>query len=158
MALFTEMRDKHYSRAVMPKPVEGDGPWKAAIAYWLDKHDWSAADLARHVKMPENTVSRAVRGWHVNTRTLERIADGFGVTLEEVLVSPARRSTEEQQRLVIQDAVERALKNMARPPSAPADPMEDSINASMRAIQEEQARRDARAPSAKSRAAKRGKR
>jgi hypothetical protein len=94
----------------MPQAEHGDGPWGEAIEYWLKVKRWKQADLRRAFEeLPDlqrgggkNTVSTAVRGLDVNTSTLRGIAKAFGVPLEEVLVSPDRRSAKERERELVE--------------------------------------------------------
>jgi len=95
----------------MPARVIGPGPWGAAIRYWLPKKDMSQADLVRGTGLKKNTISRATRGLPVNTTTLTKIAEVFNEPIEAVLVSPEWMDRTEARRRLIQDAVERALRN-----------------------------------------------
>lgn len=110
MALFTEPQRATYAQASMPQPTFAHGPWGEAIRHWLQKKNMSPADLARATGIQANTISRARRGFHTTTRVLEKIALAFKEPIEDVLVSPERRSALEDRKRIIQEAVEAALR------------------------------------------------
>lgn len=101
----------------MPQPTRGDGPWAAAIDYWLREKGWLQADLVRRIeelgeKTGKNTVSSATNGRDVNTRSLRIIAQAFGVPLAAVLVSPEQLRAGEEMQRTIQAAVSAALAGL----------------------------------------------
>lgn len=114
MALYTDGRVCDYARDVA-KPKVGTGPWGQAIRYWLNRRNELPADLVRNanrlkVGLTPNTVSRARRGFHVSTRVLEKISMALEVTIEEVLVSPDHREDEARLSQLIQEGVQRSLR------------------------------------------------
>src|SRR4051812_42018863 len=117
MALFTATAAAGYARQHMPQPKSGSGPWGEAIRYWLKEKDMRQADLVRavHVANPQetitaNTISNASRGLHCSTRTLEQIALALKVPLDEILVSPDRRSAQEARRQMVQEITEHVMR------------------------------------------------
>lgn len=110
MALFTSREGRDYARGHMPKPKTADGPWGEAIRHWMDVKKISQADIARETKIQPKTVSRIVRGFHTQTRLLERIAAVFDVPLDAVLVSPARRLANEERRRMIIEITDEAMR------------------------------------------------
>lgn len=130
MAPFTAHRETAYAPSHMPQPAYGSGPWGEAIRYWLNDRKLRQADLLRKVQELEaaeppeklgkktrkrirpNTISRATRGFHTTTRVLEKIARALDVTLDAVLVSPARRLADEEQRRMAVDVVEEFFKKV----------------------------------------------
>ncbi len=115
----------------MPKPAHGDGPWGDAIAYWLNVRKWRQADLVRAAaSLSKNTISIAANGFDVNTATLRAIAKALKVPIEDVLVSPERRQTREEQRRMIQEAVDAALRDQESRLGSPIDQMERIVNQS----------------------------
>ena len=100
--------------ANVTRPERQSGPWGEALQYWLDRKNWTQADLVRTMqkreraladprlrqkqrKVQPNTISRVARGLDTQTSVLKRIADALDVPLTDILVSPARR--EDRQKL-----------------------------------------------------------
>lgn len=111
MTLFTTKPRYGYARPSMPKPKVGDGPWGEAIRYWMEVRKLSQADVVRSTKIQAKTVSRIVRGFHTQTRLLERIAvDALKVPLEVVLVSPERKLANEERRQLAREISEDVLR------------------------------------------------
>lgn len=114
MALFTEKSEGQYAQPHMPQPAKGDGPWGEAIAYWLNVRHWRQADLVRATKggLSKNTVSIAFNGLDVNTETLRIIAKALNAPLDEVLVSPDRKSANETRKQMVIEIAERVLRDV----------------------------------------------
>jgi hypothetical protein len=117
MALFTGKVREGYPAEQMPKPATGNGPWGEAISYCLDKRRWRQADLVRAAqaidpKKSKNTISTATRGLDCNTNTLRVIAAALEVALDEVLVSPARKSAQDRRRQMILDITEQVVRRV----------------------------------------------
>lgn len=136
MTLFTNRGGGGYSRDQMPEPDEGGGPWGEAIEYWLKDKKWVQADLERAIdrlveqglvkkSLTKNTISSATRGFHCATATLEIIATGLGKPLEDVLVSPARKSVNEDRRRLAEEISARVLREIDTRQSQ--TPFEDAI-------------------------------
>lgn len=115
MPLFTGQVSGGYAQRHMPQPIVSDGPWGEAIRYWLQRKNLSQQDVARMTKMPGNTVSRAARGFHVQTRVLGRIARALDVPLTDVLVSPVRRAMNEDRRRFVADVTEQVVRKLESP-------------------------------------------
>jgi transcriptional regulator with XRE-family HTH domain len=92
-----------------PQPYE-DGPWGAAVRYWLEKLHISQAALARDTGIQPNTIGRIVRGLHAQTRLLELIAFSLKVPFESVLVSPRRHGPAEDRREFARRVIADALQ------------------------------------------------
>lgn len=132
MALFTGGEWESYPHPQMPKPASADGPWGEAITYWLNARGWRQADLLKAVHdvggtTNKNTISSATRGYNCSTRVLRVIASALKVPLEDVLVSPDRKSASEERRQLITEAVDRAMReydarNAPKPPHPPTPP------------------------------------
>lgn len=121
MALLDGKVSRDYApRAPMPQPAFGKGPWGEAVKYWLSQRNMRQSELARATKLTKNTVSSVTRGFHTNTRVLERIAIALKVDLDAVLVSPVRRLANEDQRRMIAQAVEFAMRTLNAPPTIDA--------------------------------------
>lgn len=112
-----------------------NGPWGPAIEYWLKERRLSQAELLRGInearrdaanesspkkgkakKMGPNTISRIVRGFHTQTRLLALIAQHLEVPIEDVLVAPTRRNSNEDQEQLMQSMAElqQKLENARR--------------------------------------------
>jgi hypothetical protein len=120
MALFTTGAVGGYSRRQMPQPKTGNGPWGDAIRYWLRRRNMQQADLMRAIKdMREtttaNTISNAALGRDCHTKTLRIIAAALNVSIDEVLVSPDRKSDAEARKLMIQEITERVVRTIDTP-------------------------------------------
>jgi transcriptional regulator with XRE-family HTH domain len=139
-----------YARGHMPIPVSGDGPWGAAIAYWLARRQWRQADLLRAMReqdktISKNTISRAARGLDVSTRVLRSIATVLNAPLELVLVSPERFRTDEQERRKLIDTVDEVLRQMKQP-EAQSDPA--GMLAAFQTLEDHVVAQEARTPKA----------
>ncbi len=117
----------------MPRPAHADGPWGEAIRHWLKAREWVQADLVRAIqdahpgsKIKANTISNAALGRDCRTSTLRQIADALQVPFEEVLVSPNRRSANEERKQLIIQAVEAALRADVR--QTPAEAFVSALN------------------------------
>lgn len=132
MALLMSIERRAYADGRM-RPTAGDGPWGEAIIYWLKKRGWSQADLGRAASAIakkdqatnlKNTVSNACLGRDCHTRTLRLLAAALNVPLDQLLVSPERKSDNERMRAVAVDIAERVLRQMeaSGAPVAPAPP------------------------------------
>jgi transcriptional regulator with XRE-family HTH domain len=110
MDLFTGKAASSYARSVSPEPEHGEGPWGAAIRYWLHKKHLSQADLVRDTKLGKNTISYATRGLDTTTSTLHLIAKALKEPLELVLVSPEWMDRQEHLERIIAAAVSRAMR------------------------------------------------
>jgi transcriptional regulator with XRE-family HTH domain len=87
--------------AQMPRAKEGTGPWGEALQYWMRRRNVRQSDLARATGMMPRTISSIVRGFHTQTRALEKIAAALAVPFHAVLVSPNLRMAEQdRQRLI----------------------------------------------------------
>ncbi len=100
-----------------------DGPWGPAVKYWLDFLKWRQADLARASGIEPKTISTIFRGYDTTTRMLRKITRAFqqeakrqqlpiSITLEDVLVSPDRKSEAERRKLMVQEIVERVWRDV----------------------------------------------
>ena len=131
----------------MPAPLTYERPWGAAIQYWLKLRGLLQADIVRNTGLTSNTVSRAVRGLHVNTQTLEIIADrGFHplrLTVEDVLIAPDRRQTDAHRKQTIVEAVELALRHQPVMPESIAAAIQHDLRVFAQA---EKRRQDATRP------------
>lgn len=121
MGLYTREPSHAYAEGLMPARNTAHGPWGRAIRYWLPLKNMSGADLVRATGLGKNTISNAVRGFHVTTETLEAIAQGLGVSFEDVLVSPEYQLENEARRRLAQEAAENAIRKWEdrnKPPPA----------------------------------------
>jgi transcriptional regulator with XRE-family HTH domain len=116
MALYTGGTGHAYARSHMPQAARGQGPWGEAVTYWLNYHGWSQADLARATGLEAKTVSTIVRGFHTQTRQLEKIAAAFKVPFDQVLLSPLRRLKDEERAKLAQDIAVRVMRELDNPP------------------------------------------
>lgn len=117
------------------RKTEDAGPWGAAIRYWLPLRDKNGADLTRETKIGKNTIGRAIRGAHVNTKTLQKIALVLKVPYEEVLVSPEYRATREEREQLAVNVARRVLRELEEAVAAQA-PADDAKAALDRATEE----------------------
>jgi len=115
MALFTGRLRADYAQPHMPQPAQADGPWGEAIVYWLNARRWRQADLARETGIEPKTISSVTRGFHTTTRILQRIAEALQIPLDAVLVSPDRKSANEQRKQMIQEITERVVRHIEAP-------------------------------------------
>jgi transcriptional regulator with XRE-family HTH domain len=122
MAVLGESVAGDYSSPDM-KAKLADGPWGAAVQYWLDKLRWRQADLSRATGIEAKTISTIVRGYDTTTRMLRKIAHALDreatlrtlpnrITFEDVLVSPERKSALELRKAMIQEITERVAREM----------------------------------------------
>ncbi len=127
MALFTSGVAGGYSSRQMPQPKTGNGPWGDAIRYWLRRRNMQQADLMRAIKemrhsTTANTISNASLGRDCHTKTLRIIAAALNVSIDEVLVSPDRKSEAEARKLMIQEITERVVRAVDAPAGLSALP------------------------------------
>lgn len=125
MASLSTSSGYHYARRLMPQAKTEDGPWGAAIMYWLPKRDMRKIDLARATGIEPKTISRIARGFPTTTNVLRKIADALKVPLEDALVSPARRSATADRRQLVNEVVNAAiiqLDELMPPAPAPLEP------------------------------------
>jgi len=146
MPLFTGPVAGSYSRRHMPQPKSGDGPWGDAIRYWLLRRGMQQADLVRTIKAMNgtttaNTLSTAFRGLDCNTRTLRIIAAALKVTIDEVLVSPDRKSDVEARKAFVQEVTERVVRDLelATRPAPPVPSVDEAIEQLHRATRAKEA-------------------
>ncbi len=137
MPLFTGAVGGGYSRRHMPQPKSGDGPWGAAIRYWLNRRGMQQADLVRTIKAlngttTPNTLSTAIRGFDCSTRTLRIIAAALKVSLDEVLVSPDKKSDVEARKAFVAEVAERVVRDLEHVPR-PAPPV-PTLNEAMQQL------------------------
>jgi transcriptional regulator with XRE-family HTH domain len=109
MASFTHRQRRDYPPVPVTLPPKAPGPWGEAIDYWLKQKGWRQADLVRASGIDPNTISSIVRGFNTTTRLLWAIAKALQVPIDEVLLSPTRRTGSEAQKRMIAEAVELAL-------------------------------------------------
>jgi len=133
MPLFTGGSRQGYARSQMPRPEYRHGPWGEGIRYWLEKRGKLQAELAREANVNANTMSRATRGLHVNTSSLERIANALQAPIEDVLVSPERKTRRDDERKLIQDITERVARQILETRDAPTT-FESSIDTAVAAL------------------------
>ena len=134
MGLFTRTASRPYADVSMPaRKTEDVGPWGAAIRYWLPLKDKNGADLTRDTGIGKNTIGRAIRGAHVNTKTLQTIATALNVPYEEVLVSPEYRATREEREQLAVSVARRVLQEIEAAVATPAPPAENAAAALDRA-------------------------
>ncbi len=134
MPLFTGSAAGGYSRRHMPQPKSGDGPWGDAIRYWLTRRGMQQADLVRAIKglngtTTPNTLSTAFRGLDCNTRTLRIIATALKVSLDEVLISPDRKSDVEARKAFVAEVTERVVRDLelTTRPTPPVPSVDEAI-------------------------------
>ncbi|HEY6380742.1 MAG TPA: helix-turn-helix domain-containing protein [Pseudolabrys sp.] len=111
MTILQGARREGHAREV-PQPAFSNGPWGEAIRYWLKERKWLQADLAKETGIRANTISRVSRGFHTTTSILERIAKAFNVPLDDVLLSPDRKLTNDHRRRLAVDIAEDVLRRM----------------------------------------------
>jgi transcriptional regulator with XRE-family HTH domain len=95
--------------------------------------------------LSKNTVSIAANGLDVNTETLRIIAAALGVSLEEILVSPARQSASEARKQMALEIAERVLRQLDHAPAtSPAETaaLRDSFNAAEAAARQIEQRQE----------------
>jgi transcriptional regulator with XRE-family HTH domain len=109
MATFTAQSRRGYPPVPVTLPAKAPGPWGEAIDYWLKQKNMRQADLVRASGIDPNTISSIVRGFNTTTRLLWMIAKALQVPIDEVLLSPTRRTGSEAQKRMIAEAVELAL-------------------------------------------------
>ncbi len=135
MGLYTKTVAYVYARQRMTR-VLSDGPWGAAIRYWLDRKGWTQTDLRKESGVKKNTVSKATRGFDVNTSTLRQIAAGLKVSISDVLVSPTRRLAAEETRRMAIEAAEYVLneRRVSETPTPGQPDVTESIDQVKRVI------------------------
>lgn len=111
----------------MPLPPRKDGPWGEAIKYWLVQRGWNQTDLRKAVRqrnasVSKNTIGNAARGFDVSTRVLRIIATALDVSLEAVLLSPNRRSAQEERKQMIFEITERVARQFDFPATPAPNP------------------------------------
>lgn len=122
MALLSEPMRANYPQPEMQAEY-ADGPWGAAVQYWLDKLRWRQADLSRATGIEPKTISSIVRGFDTTTRVLRKIALALDreaarrsfpnqITFEDVLVSPDRKSAIEIRKQMIHEITERVTREL----------------------------------------------
>lgn len=153
----------------MPKALRRNGPWGEAINYWLDQRGWNQTDLRkairqRNASVSKNTIGNAARGFDVSTRVLGIIATALDVSLEAVLVSPNRRSAQEERKQMILEITERVARQLDFPapqapnplPTAEQEPAHrtyEQINADLNTwVEDEEQKEQRRVAAAKARA------
>lgn len=112
MTLFTATAAEGYSSQRMPQPAFADGPWGEAIRYWLNVRKLRQSDLVARTDLQANTISRATRGFHTTTRVLEKLAKALDIRFDEILVSPDRKSANEERRRLAVEISEQVLRTM----------------------------------------------
>lgn len=91
-----------------------------------DKARWEAAGQKTKPKeITKNSISNAYRGLHTSTRTLQKIAHALNLPFDMVLVSPARRTSNEERLRLAMEAARRVLleddARRGRPGTTPDD-------------------------------------
>ena len=117
------LRDKKLTQAELVRQInQRIDEINKANAAQADKADATPHDIngrkpIKPKKLPRfgtNTMSRIARGHHTHTRKLEIIALHLAVPFEDVLVSPLRRSINEQSLRRVRESLREDLEDMWR--------------------------------------------
>lgn len=85
------------------------GPWGKAIERLRIGKGWTRAEAAAHTKISATTFGRIESGRHTLTTKLQKIADTFNVSIDEVLMLPSG----ERQSSEIDSLIERRARQIA---------------------------------------------